>query len=317
MTPLRRRAVLGLTLAAVLTAAGCGDGSGTATTPSAEASGGGFPVTVAAPGGDLTLAKRPSRIVSLSPTSTEMLFAIGAGDQVAAVDDLSNFPADIPKEKKSKLSAFKPSAEAVAGHRPDLVVLSYDSNNVVAGLKKLKIPVYLAPGAKTLDEMYRQFTDLGKLTGRGGQADASVKQIKDDITKLTQDLPKRAKKLTYYYELDPQLHTATSKTFIGEVFALAGLDNIADPADPDGTGYPQLSGEYLVKANPDLVFLADTKCCGQSKDTVAKRPGWSGLTAVTQGRVIALDDDIASRWGPRVVELVRVVTDAVSAIPAS
>lgn len=316
MTPTRRRSVLSLALAAVLALSGCGGGSG-GDAPAVEKSGAGFPVTVSGSGGEVTLDKQPTKIVSLSPTATEMLFAIGAGDQVAAVDDLSNYPPDIPKEKKSKLSGFKPNTEAIAAYSPDLVVLSFDSNNVVAGLKKLKIPVFMAPAATTLDDMYRQITDLGKLTGRGEQADASAKQIRDDITKLTRDLPKRTKKLTYYYELDPQLHTATSKTFIGEVFALAGLDNIADPTDSNGTGYPQLSAEYLIKADPDLVFLADTKCCGQSKDTVAKRAGWNQLTAVTQGRVVALDDDIASRWGPRVVELVGVVIDAVSTIPAA
>ena len=104
----------------------------------------------------------------------------------------------------------------------------------------------------------------------------------------------------------------TSKTFIGSIFAMLGLQNVADASDPDGKafGYPQLSAEALVKANPDLVFLADTKCCQQSADTVKTRAGWARITAVSKGQVVALDDDIASRWGPRVVDLAKIIADA-------
>jgi iron complex transport system substrate-binding protein len=103
----------------------------------------------------------------------------------------------------------------------------------------------------------------------------------------------------------------TSQTFIGQVYGLAGLENIADEAEGAGTLYPQLSAEYIIDADPDLVFLADTKCCGESADTVAARPGWDQLTAVTGGAVVALDDDIASRWGPRVVNFLETVVEAV------
>jgi iron complex transport system substrate-binding protein len=97
------------------------------------------------------------------------------------------------------------------------------------------------------------------------------------------------------------------------------MENVADPADADGAkgGYPQLSQEVLVKANPDLIFLADTKCCKQSPETVKARSGWAGITAVKNNQVVALDDDIASRWGPRAVELVRAIVDAVAKVPAA
>ena len=117
------------------------------------------------------------------------------------------------------------------------------------------------------------------------------------------------KKLTFYHEADNTYYSATSKSFLGSIYALAGLSNIADASD-DGTGYPQLSSEKIVAANPDLIFLADAKCCGQPQATVASRPGWSNIAAVKNNNVVALDDDIASRWGPRIVDLLRVVTDA-------
>ncbi|MFF0149855.1 ABC transporter substrate-binding protein [Micromonospora sp. NPDC005203] len=279
--------------------------------PSAGTASATYPVTV----GALTLDKRPEKIVALSPTATEMLFAIGAGPQVTAVDDQSNYPADAPK---TDLSAFQPNAEAIAGKNPDLVVLSDDRNKIVEQLGKLKIPVYLTPAATTLDDSYRQITELGTLTGHADQATDVATRMKDDIAKLVKDLPQRAEKLTYFHELGPELYSATSRTFIGSLYSQAGLTNIADPADADGksAGYPQLSQEFIVKADPDFVFLADAKCCQQSADTVKARSGWAGLTAVRNNQVIALDDDIASRWGPRVVDLLRVIIDAVAKVPA-
>ncbi|MET7708801.1 ABC transporter substrate-binding protein [Micromonospora sp. NPDC005413] len=279
--------------------------------PSVGTAAAAYPVTV----GSLTLDKRPEKIVSLAPTATEMLFAIGAGPQVSAVDDQSNYPADAPK---TDLSGFQPNAEAIAGKNPDLVVLSDDRNNIVDQLGKLKIAVYRTPAATTLDDSYRQITELGMLTGHADQAADVATRMKADIAKLVKDVPQRTEKLTYYHELGPELYSATSKTFIGSLYSQAGLTNIADPADADGknAGYPQLSQEFIVKANPDFVFLADSKCCQQNADSVKARSGWAGLTAVKNDQVVALDDDIASRWGPRVVDLLRVITDAVAKVPA-
>jgi iron complex transport system substrate-binding protein len=255
-------------------------------------------------------SKTPQRIVSLSPTGTEMLYAIGAGKQVTAVDDQSNHPADVPK---SDLSGFKPNAEAIAGRNPDLVVVSHDTDNIVDQLKQLKIPVYLAPAAKTLDDTYRELTDLGRLTGHDKEAAAVVARMKSDIEAVKKGLPQRSKPLTYYWELDPTYYSTTSRTFVGSVLALAGLTSIADSAADD---YPQLSAESVIKGNPDLIFLADTKCCQQSAATVRARPGWADVTAVKNDRVYNLDDDIASRWGPRTVDLLRAVADAVAKVPA-
>jgi iron complex transport system substrate-binding protein len=250
----------------------------------------------------------PRRIVSLSPTATEMLFAIGAGGQVVAADEFSNYPAQAPK---TKLSGFTPNAEAIAAYNPDLVVLSTDAKGIVAQLGKLNIPVYQAPDAKTIDDTYAQITELGKRTGHASQAQALNERIHGDLSKLVKDLPKRDKPLTYYYELDPALYTATSKTFIGSLFTQAGLVNVADSADTSGSGYPQITAEALINANPDVIFLADS-VMGETPDKVKARPGWSSVAAVAKGNVVALDSDVASRWGPRVVDLMRAITDAVA-----
>jgi iron complex transport system substrate-binding protein len=267
---------------------------------------GAYPIEVGPPGHTIQLAKRPERIVSLAPTSTESLFAIGAGKQVVAVDEFSTFPADVPK---TDLSGFSPNIEAIVSHSPDLVVASDDIDGMVERLKMVKVPVLLLRAAPNIDDVYAQISTLGKATGHVAEADSLVQRMRTDIDKIVRDTPK--KNLRYYHELDDKFFTTTSNTFIGRVYRLFGLTNIADGAG--GTGdYPQLSAEQIVQSNPDLVFLADVKCCGQSATTVAARPGWSDLAAVRNGGVVALDDDIASRWGPRVVDLVRTVSDAVT-----
>jgi iron complex transport system substrate-binding protein len=311
---MKRMLTAALAASALLLAGGCGNGddstSGAATTPSSSTAAT-YPVTV----GKLTLDKRPEKIVSLTATGTEMLFAVGAGSQVTAVDDQSNYPAEAPK---SNLSAFKPNAEAIAAKNPDLVVLSDDIDKIVSQLGALKIPVFMTPAAADLDQTYEQIRQLGTLTGHAAEATTLTDQMATDIKKIVADVPKRAKPLSYYYELDPTFYTVTSKTFVGSVFSLFGMTNVADPADADGAkgGYPQLSQEALIKSNPDTIFLADSKCCQQSAATVAKRTGWSTITAVRTGQIYPLDDDIASRWGPRTVDLVRSVADAVVKVPA-
>ncbi|WP_127500170.1 ABC transporter substrate-binding protein [Actinoplanes solisilvae] len=309
---MRPRLLTALVAVSTLMIAGaCGDSTEPSSSPPSSASAAAFPATV----GDLTLDKRPEKIVSLSATATEMLFAIGAGPQVTAVDDQSTYPADAPK---TDLSGFKPNAEAIAAKDPDLVVLSNDIDKIVSQLGALKIPVLLVPAAADLDGTYKEIGELGTLTGHADEATALSTRMKADIDKIVKDVPARTTPLSYYYELDPTLYTVTSKTFVGSIFSLFGMKNVADAADADGSkgGYPQLSAEALVKANPDTVFLADTKCCQQSVQTVTARKGWSTVTAVKTGQIYPLDDDIASRWGPRTVDLVRSVADALAKVPS-
>jgi iron complex transport system substrate-binding protein len=266
-----------------------------------------FPADVEAANGTVTIAAQPERIVSLSPTATEMLYAIGAGDQVVAVDDFSNYPEGTPM---TDLSGFEPSVEAITTYEPDLVVLSFDANDVVAGLERVDIPVLEYPAATSLDESYDQITALGTATGHSGEAADVVEDMQADIDDLADQAAAHDDPLTYYHELDDQLHTATSATFIGQVYALAGLENVADPAD-DGTGYPQVSAELLLESDPDMIFLAD-EAAGVDAAAVAARPGWADVTAVRNGDIVELDPDITSRWGPRVVEFLRTVVKATS-----
>jgi iron complex transport system substrate-binding protein len=267
-----------------------------------------FPVTIVASNGKVTVAKKPRRIVSLSPTATESLFAIGAGSQVVAVDDQSDYPKGAPR---SSLSGFTPNVEAIAAYRPDLVVIAYDPKGLSGALARLGITVIHHDGARTFDGAYRQIRQLGRVTGHEAEADRLVDRMKARIARIVKSRTP-GRRLSVYHELTPDLYSATSKTFVGKVYAALGLRNIADAAESVGTGYPQLSSEYVVSESPDLIVLADTVCCGQKASTIASRPGWDRVSAIRTGSVVRIDDSIASRWGPRLVDFFRAMSSALA-----
>ncbi|PRX49530.1 iron complex transport system substrate-binding protein [Prauserella shujinwangii] len=299
--------LLPLLCAAVL--AGCAERPPSAETPAGSA---GFPVELRPEGAPaVTIEKRPERIVSLSPSATEVLYAVGAGPQVVAVDSASTYPEQAPR---TDLSGLNLDPEAIAAHDPDLVVVESDLDGRLTGaLAKTGTTTLVLPAATSLRAAYDQFELLGRATGYPDEGADLARRTRTEIQKIVRETPEPAEPLTYYHELDPTYYSVTSKTFIGQVYGLFGLVNIADQGDPDAASdYPQLSAERILEADPDLIFLADTHCCGQNAETVAARPGWDTLTAVEHGRVYPLDDDIASRWTPRLVDFVHAVSTAVT-----
>ncbi|MCC9310591.1 ABC transporter substrate-binding protein [Kitasatospora sp. RB6PN24] len=309
-------------VAATAVLAGCGSskssgGSASSATPSASAAAASFPVTVSTANGGVTIKSQPQHIVSLSPTATEDLYAVGAGKQVVAVDSTSNYPSGVPS---SSLSGLTPNIEAIVKYNPDLVIASQDTGGLVAGLTKLGVPVLIEPAAAKLDDAYQQIDQIGQATGHAAQAAQTVSDMKSQIAATVKEAGTTHANLNYFYEVSANpYYSATSSTFFGQVVSLFGLKNIADAADKasDG-GYPQLAQEYIVSAQPKLIFLSDNAASdgGQSPAIVAARPGWAGIPAVKNGQVIGLDDDIASRWGPRLPELVKEIAQAVEKAPA-
>ena len=265
-----------------------------------------YPLQVKSGGYITKLSAKPVRIISLSPSATEILFALNADDQVLAVDDNSNFPARVPK---SDLSSFTPNVEAIAALDPDLVVLQINATNaktVRDALTKIEIPVFVEPAAKNVNDTYKEIRLIGKIIDKEKAAKKLIAEMKSRIKKALVTNKSKAK-LKFFHELDNTLYTATSKTFIGSVYKDFGLINVADAASgADSSGYPQLSAEYLIKSNPDLIFLADAQY-GESIDSLKARPGWSAISAVKNNRVIALPADIPSRWGPRIVDFYELV----------
>lgn len=304
---MRLRTPLALAAAGVLLLGACGgdaEPGETAAQSSPEATAG-FPVTV----GDLTLEEEPTAIVSLSAAGTEILFAIGAGDQVVAVDEHSTYPPEAPT---TDLSGFTPNAEAIASYDPDLVVISYDPGDLVSQLNDiLGIPVYIAAdNPSTLEDIYQQIDEFGMLTGRTAEARDLVQQMSDDIAKIVADAPDR--ELTYYVEIDETPWAYTSQSIISNLFAMVGLDNVV-VSDTPGEVSMQITPEYIVDADPDLIFLANAQY-GMTAQMVADRDGWATIAAVRNGDVVELSPDIASRWGPRVVDLLVEVTDAAAQV---
>ena len=256
------------------------------------------------------VASTPQRIISLSPSATEDLFAIGAGKQVVAVDALSNYPKSAPH---SKLDAFSPNVEAIAKYKPDLVILQSSATKasaVKAALEKLKIKVFFEVTPSDLNGAYAEITSLGSATGKKTQAAALVIRMKSAIANAI-TAGKRTSPTPIFHEVDNTLYSATSKTFIGHVYSDFNTTNIADAADTaDSYGYPQLTNEYILKANPSVIFVGD----GESTAQISSRAGWGSVDAVSKKQIIILPDDIPSRWGPRLVDFYQFVSRTLAAI---
>jgi iron complex transport system substrate-binding protein len=265
-----------------------------------------YPITVKFGGYTTTIAKKPIKIISLSPSATEILYAVGAGSQILAVDNLSNYPAGTPI---SEISAFEPNVEAILAKKPDLVLLSIDSAKapqIRNALVKLGIPVLMEKAPATLKDVYAENTLLARVTDRQAGAvklNASMaKSIKEILAKA-----KKSSKIRIFHELDDTYYSVTSNTFIGKVYKDFGAVNIADAAaGADNSGYPQLSAEYLLKSDPQVIFLADAQY-GVTADSVSKRAGWSQISAVKNKKIVELPADIPSRWGPRLVDFYKLI----------
>jgi iron complex transport system substrate-binding protein len=272
-----------------------------------------YPLTIKFGGYTTKIAKKPTKIISLSPSGTEIFFAIGAGPQILAVDDYSNYPANAPV---SEISGYQPNVEAILAKKPDLVLLSVNSTKapqVRNALVKLGIPVLMQPAPATLNDVYAENTILGKVTNRQAGAAklnaAMAKSIKNILAKA-----KKSSKIRIFHELDDTYYSATSETFIGKVYKDFGAVNIADEASgADNSGYPQLSAEYLLKSDPQVIFLADAQY-GVTADSVSKRAGWSQISAVKNQKIVELPADVPSRWGPRLVDFYKLIGDSLAKI---
>jgi iron complex transport system substrate-binding protein len=303
--------VLSWSLLAVLVVALSACGAGRESTAKSSASGQAFPMKLRSAAGTVTVPHRPRRIVSLSATATEDLYADGAGGQIIAVDTYSKYP---PQAPRTSLSGFSPNVEAIAKYRPDLVVVAEDTDHIAEQLRKLKVPVLIEPPAVSLNDAYGEITQLGQATGHAA-ASAVVDRIRREVAAIVASVPRPRKPVRVYHELEPTYYSASSHTFVGQIYTLLGLDNIADRAHAAGA-YPQLSAEYILASNPDLIVLADTVCCRQSAATVAARPGWRDIAAVKNGDVVGVEDSIASQWGPRIVLFLKRVAEAVKRVEA-
>jgi iron complex transport system substrate-binding protein len=268
-----------------------------------------FPVTITSAGFETTINQEPISLVSLSPSATEILFAIGAGGQVIAVDSLSNYPETAPI---SELNSFDPNVESILAFNPDLVILNLNSmkaNEVREALDKLGIPVLMEQAPNDMDGVYQEIRVLGTATGKLANAEELIAQMQQRRAEILESV-KDVTPVKFFHELDNTLYSVTSSTFIGSVYKDFGLINVADGAEgADQSGYPQISAEYLVSENPQLIFLADAQY-GETVEVVSQRAGWSQIDAVVNNKVIELPADIPSRWGPRIIDFYQIIADS-------
>jgi iron complex transport system substrate-binding protein len=262
------------------------------------------PQKTSAPTSATTLVKPlPRAVVSLSPTATETLFALGAGSLVKAVDNLSSYPPNAPR---TDLTGATPDIDKLMAFEPDLVVLNDDAAGTAAALAARGVPVIVQPGATSLDDSYAQIRQLGATVGKAAEAEQLVGGMQAKIAEIVRKTPPTP--LRYYHERTDQFASVTSASFLGQLYGLLNLRSIADAGAPPGAREATLSAQAIINANPDLIVLADTKCCRQTSDTLRARPGWSALTAITTNTVVVVDDDLANRWGPRIVDLLQAIS---------
>jgi iron complex transport system substrate-binding protein len=268
------------------------------------------PLTVDSDAGQLTFGDLPGRVVSLSATHTEILYALDAAELVVATDLTSNYPDEA--KATTKVDAFNFNVEEIAAVDPDLVITGFNFQGEVEALRAIGIPVLFLAPATRLDDTYEQIETLGEVTGREAEAAELISSMRTRIDEMIRSTSGRP--LTVFHEVDNTLFSANSSTFLGDIYSRLGLTNIAD-AVPDefGSGYVQVSEEYLFSQDPDLIFLGDASF-GESFQSVRSRPGWEALSAVMSGAVFELDGDVAGRWGPRTVDLVEDIVAAVEAV---
>jgi iron complex transport system substrate-binding protein len=297
--------------AAALGLMACGGSGGKSATPAQTAAGAAtpgasssaFPVQIPRSDGKmLTLDQEPRRIVSLSPGATEIIYALGADGELAAVDKNADFPQGA-KDFATKVDAFEPNVEAIAALKPDLVFVATDVNGLVAALDRLSIPVLFSDlnDVTTLEDVYGQISLLGQATGKTSQAAQLVaglrareKRVTDMVAGVTGQDAKRV-----YHEVDDTYYTVSDATFIGDLYRLLKAKNIA--GDGGGSPYPQLTQEQIIAADPQVIVLAD-EAFGTTVDSVKARAGWQNISAVKTGAIYSLDPDIISRAGPRILD---------------
>ncbi len=302
-----RYLVLALLAVVALAVLACNGGdSGPTPTPSAvedaapSPSPAAFPVTVTDSNGkQVTFEFAPENIVALAPSFVEILFAIGAGDAVVAVDDNTDFPPEAAT--KTKLSGFEPSLEGIAALEPDLVIIFFDPGGLEDAMEGLGIPVLFLETPASIQGVFDQIELLSSVAGRLDEAENLIADMQAGIDAITEQLADVQEGPSFFHELDSTLFTVGPGSFVGDLYDLLNAQNIADAT---GEPFPQMSAEAIIEADPEVIILADAEF-GESPDTVRGRPGWGSVSAVRNDRVHVIDPDIVSRPGPRLVEALR------------
>lgn len=247
----------------------------------------------------------PRRIISLTPATTELLYAIGAGSQIVGATKNCNYPDEAEKLTRVGGGTLQSlSREAIVGLQPDLVLCKWDNHQpLMETLKTFDIPC-VAIGAESLEELYKEAVMLGNVTGHEEEAVQLVTRMKERAARLAasvQRIPDSSKRKVFYEVWDDPLMTAGPNSFIGEALEFAGLSNIFYDAT---TSYPRVSDEVVVARNPDIIISPSTHASKVSIEKLLARQGWSGVKAIQDKQVYIIDGDHISRCGPRLLDAI-------------
>ena len=289
--------LLALLIALTLALAACGEEEEPAAGPEPTAAAAGFPVTVTrSDGRELTIAEAPQRIASLSPAATEVLYAVGAGPQIAATDLQSDYPAEATNT--TRLDAYQPNLEAIAGVEADLIIVGTNQDDMVQALDRLGETVLFLDMPETIDGVMGQVRLLASATGHAEEGERLAEEMEGRIDAVTGKLADVEEGPRIYHELDNTFFTVAPNSFVGDFYHLLKARNIAEGTT---TAYPQFSQEEILERDPEVIILADADA-GESAQTVKARPGWGAISAVKNDRIYVIDPDIVSRPSPRVVD---------------
>jgi iron complex transport system substrate-binding protein len=288
------RKLLFVFLSLSLLLAGCGATAETSTDPITLVDGLDREVSLPAPA---------QTVVSLAPSNTEILFAVGAGSQVVGRDMFSDYPAEAASVQDVGGSMGEYNLEAIVALQPDLVLAGgINPPELVAALEELGLTVYFLPNPLTLEEMYANLETVGALTGHAAEAADLIESLAARVAAVDEAVATAEARPTVFYELDAtdpaSPYTAGAGTFVDQLIARAGGMNVAGEIE---TPWAQVDIETLLTYDPDLIILGDS-AWGQSAETVAARPGWQELAAVQSGAIHPFDDNTVSRPGPRLVD---------------
>ncbi len=256
--------------------------------------------------------RAPRRVVSLVPSATELLFAIGAGSTVVGATKHCNYPAEamqVPRVGSGLVEST--SREAILALKPDLVLCKWDTHEPLMRLfEQVGIPA-LNLGAETLDELFTEATLLGRATGQEQAADSLIKEMtdrRDQLVERVADFTADQQRSVFYEVWDDPLMTAGPKSFIGELLKMGRMKNIFEDTD---VPYPRISSEVVVARNPDVILTPTSHMKQVDLATLASRPGWANIRAITHKQLYTINGDEVSRCGPRLLNALEQMIDAV------
>ena len=249
-----------------------------------------------------TESSTEQRVVSLSTTHTEIIQTLGGENLLVGIDSFSE--SELPIEK---IDAFTVTADELVNLNPDLVIVAFDFNGIIDGLEALNLNYVLLPPARNFDEVYTQIMEIGNLINKSEESIDLVSEMENDVAEIIESFSAQNVKVFHEIGYTYGIYTVNENSFIGEIYNLLGVDNIANfKEDPFGSGYPEFSEEEILMANPNLIIVGHSDYLNKDLST---RVGWEEITAIQSGNLFFLDENLANNWGTNTVDLLNTLSE--------